>query len=263
MKAEHRHELSTNELADWIGNFPNFIKKNIRPIIGIALILLGLSLWLTHKTRKTSAEDKSQIAISERIVGLNRAKFQIIYSNSQGMDISPLLIQNAQALEMEIEKVKDNANLIALTLIKNAQARRADLHYQPRIVDPRDVKSQIEHAQNLYQQALDYSAENPTLTAMAKFGLGLCAEELGDFDAAKQIYSELTQNEDYSSTVSSYQAKIRLEIIDDYKADVKFAKAPPKPQPEESSVFDIPGVDEISFAETEINLPSTPDVNKQ
>ena len=54
MKAEHRHELVTNELADWIGNLPNFIKQNIRPIIGIILILLGLMFWLFRSTQKTA-----------------------------------------------------------------------------------------------------------------------------------------------------------------------------------------------------------------
>ena len=84
---------------------------------------------------------------------------------------------------------------------------------------------------------------------MAKLGLGLCAEEFGAFDTAKQIYSELTENEKYAPTVSAHQAQIRLEIMDDYKTSVKFAKAPPKP--DESSIFDIPGMEEIPFADTE------------
>ena len=75
MKAEHRHELVTNELADWIGNFPNFIKENIRPIIGVILILLGLGFWLFRNTQKVAAENKSQIRISEGIVGLEQEKF--------------------------------------------------------------------------------------------------------------------------------------------------------------------------------------------
>ena len=50
--------------------------------------------------------------------------------------------------------------------------------------------------------------------------------------------------------------------MDDYKTDVKFAKAPPKPQPEEDSVFDIPGVADIPLADTEINLLPVTDANK-
>lgn len=262
MKAEHRHELVTNELADWIGNLPNFIKQNIRPIIGIILILLGLMFWLFRSTQKTAAKTKGQIGLSERLVSLDQAKFQILYSKSQGIDASSMLIQTARQLEQEIEKAKDNANLTAFTLIKHAQALRTDLHYQPRIIDARDIKFQTKQAQSLYQRAVDTATGNPTLVAMAKFGLGLCAEDLSNFDTAKQIYTELTQNEDYSPTVSAYQAKIRLEIMDDYKTDVKFAKAPPKPQPEEDSVFDISGVADIPLADTEINLLPVTDANK-
>ena len=262
MKAEHRHELVTNELADWIGNLPNFIKQNIRPIIGVILILLGLGFWLVRSTQKIATETKGQIGISERIVGLNLAKSQILYSKSQGIDISPVLIQTARQLEQGIEKAKDNANLTALTLIKQAQALRTDLHYQPRIVDARDIESQTKQAQSLYQQAVEVSVGNPTLTAMAKFGLGLCAEELGDFDTAKQIYSELTGNDDYSPTVSAHQAQIRLKIMNDYKSNVKFAKAPPRLLPDESLGFNIPGVDNIPLVEADINLPPITDVNK-
>ena len=261
MKAEHRHELVTNELADWIGNLPNFIKENIRPIIGVILILLGLGFWLFRNTQKVAAENKGQIGISERIVSLNQTKFNVLYSSTQGMDASPMLIQATRQLESQLEKVKDNVNLTAFILIKCAQALRTDLHYQPRILGAGDIETQIKEAQGLYQQAIETAPDNPALVATAKLGLGLCAEELGDFDTAKQIYSDLTQNEDYSSTVSAHQAQIRLEIMDDYKTDVKFAKAPPKPQPEENAIFDIPGVDEIPLADTEINLPPVTDVN--
>ena len=78
MKAEHRHELVTNELADWIGNFPNFIKKNIRPIIGVILILLGLGFWFFRSTRKAAAETKDQTNISQYLASLDREKLNNI-----------------------------------------------------------------------------------------------------------------------------------------------------------------------------------------
>ena len=261
MKAEHRHELGTNELADWIGNLPDYLKKNIRPIIGIALILFGLAFWMFQKTQKTNSETKNQTELSARIMGLDQAKLSILYAKSQGGDNSPVLFQIAQLLEQEIEKAKGNENLTAITLIKNAQALRADLHYQPRIVENQDIDFQVKQAQNLYQRAADAAADNQTLKAMAEFGLGLCAEELGDFAVAKQIYTDLTQNEDYAPTVSAHQAQIRLEIMADYKTNVKFAKAPPKPLLDESSVFDIPGAEGIPFADTVVDIPPMTDIN--
>ena len=42
MKAEHRHELKTNELAQWIANFPNWAKENLRMIIYVSVVLILL-----------------------------------------------------------------------------------------------------------------------------------------------------------------------------------------------------------------------------
>ncbi len=33
MKSEHRHELKTNELAEWIANFPTWAKENAKVLI--------------------------------------------------------------------------------------------------------------------------------------------------------------------------------------------------------------------------------------
>ncbi len=40
MKAEHRHELKTNELADWLGNLPQWSKDNIVSIIAVAIAIV-------------------------------------------------------------------------------------------------------------------------------------------------------------------------------------------------------------------------------
>ena len=33
MKSDHRHELKTNELAEWLGNLPQWTKENLVTII--------------------------------------------------------------------------------------------------------------------------------------------------------------------------------------------------------------------------------------
>ena len=50
MRPERRHELATNELADWIGNFPNWIKENKGTVIyvAVALVLIGISAYLYY-----------------------------------------------------------------------------------------------------------------------------------------------------------------------------------------------------------------------
>ena len=35
MKAEHRHELKTNELVEWLTNLPQWANENLTTIIGV------------------------------------------------------------------------------------------------------------------------------------------------------------------------------------------------------------------------------------
>ena len=54
MKAEHRHELKTNELAEWITNLPEWASENKKPIIYACVILIaagaiyGWHMYLTN-----------------------------------------------------------------------------------------------------------------------------------------------------------------------------------------------------------------------
>ena len=88
-------------------------------------------------------------------------------------------------------------------------------------------------AKQSYTKAAEKALDNQPLLAAARFGLGLCEEELGNFDAARQIYSEVADNAAFEGTVSVAQAKFRLETMADYKGNVVFR---PKPKPKLKTV---------------------------
>jgi hypothetical protein len=119
--------------------------------------------------------------------------------------------------------------MAALALIKRAEALRAELHYGT--VEEQYLISQTNLAKASYTQALEKCSTNPSLAAAAKFGLGLCAEELGDFDQARQMYSDITANLEFEGTVAVVQAKRRLETIADYEQKVVFKPAPKPVEP--------------------------------
>ena len=46
MKSDHRHELKTNELADWLAHFPEWANQNRTNIIAVAVVLaVVFDLW--------------------------------------------------------------------------------------------------------------------------------------------------------------------------------------------------------------------------
>ena len=55
MDSEHRHELKTNELAEWIEHFPQFCKKNGSTIIGAILIICAILSYFVFKGKSQQA----------------------------------------------------------------------------------------------------------------------------------------------------------------------------------------------------------------
>jgi hypothetical protein len=234
MKSEHRHELKTNELVDWLTHLPQWAKDNSITIIGVLLVAVvagSLYIWKIHR-KNVIAQD--QIELTNYMARLLGGKPQVISAQSQGKDLSYILLQPANSLKSFAQTVKDN-RMAAFALIKRAEALRTELHYRLGPVNQEDFTTQINLAKDSYNEAVKRAASYPSLLAEAKFGLGLCEEELGNFEAAKQIYQDVAANPDFEGTVAKVAAKWRLETMDDYKTKVVFQSAKPKfpeaPQP--------------------------------
>jgi hypothetical protein len=145
------------------------------------------------------------------------------------MDTSYMFIETAVALETAAGGAKDD-QMAALALIKRAEALRAEMHYRQQIVNQAVLLTTIDGAKIAYSRALEKAVTNPSLTAMARFGLGLCEEEVGNFDGAEQIYHDLIKNSDFEGTTTVAKAQRRLETMADYRKKIVFKPAPiPKP----------------------------------
>jgi len=234
MDSEHRHELKTNELANLISHSGEFIRKNYMQIIGVILIVVALALWGPIKGFKNKAKQKEQAAATEVIEQLSQSKAAAMRSQDQNMGASNALLVSANALEIEAKKAK-NPLLSAIALIKRGEALRADLHFRSSEVDPAEIKSYIEQARQAYNSAIEKAKSRPggnVFEAMANFGLGLCAEEMGNLKKAKEIYRSIISQPDYEGTVYPNQAQLRLDSIDDSKGKFVFVSQP-KPAPGE------------------------------
>jgi len=250
MKAKHRHELKTNELAEWIADLPQWVKENLRMIIYVsvaAVLVIGTYFYLRYQ--KNTVVLQEQRKLTELIGRLSQSKRDILRARSRGVDVSYLLLQLADNLKNFARNSK-NDQRAALALIKRAEALRMELHYRSGTVDRQDLAAQIEQARECYNEALEKSSSNQSLMAMAKFGLGLCEEELGNFDQARQIYSDLAANPQFQSTPVTVQAKQRLKTLADYQQKVVFnpPRGGPKPAPAG------PVRPQIQLAPVDINL---------
>jgi len=235
MDAEHRHELKTNELADWIGHFPDFCRQNAKTIIGVALIIAAAAVFLygRHVRAKTRFEQEAQaISLIERLEVNKLTAIQNQRDNTTAAAGSLRL--SADSLKMAAAEAKSSP-VAALLLIKQGDALRADLHYRAEEVDADIVQNQIAQARQAYEEAIIRAGGNNTLVAMANFGLGLCAEEIGDYTKAEEIYNSIIANADFAGTVLPRQARERLDSMADNKMQFTFVDAPP-PKPEDIKI---------------------------
>jgi len=226
MKSDHRHELKTNELAEWLGNLPDWTKENLYTII-LVVVLLGaaVGIYFWRISNRGSAQAQQRVEFTGLLNQVSGGKMQIAQAQAQGKDQSFMLLQPAKNLETFAERT-GNGRMAALALIKRAEALRAELHYGT--VQKDYLVSQTNLAKASYTEALKRCPDDASLAAAAKFGLGLCEEELGNFEQAGQIYQEVAANPDFEATVAAVQAKRRLATMADYRREVVFR---PKPTP--------------------------------
>ncbi len=239
MKAEERRELKTNELAEWIFTLPQQIKENLQMVIYASIIIIAvIAVAVYYLYQKDTASTRGQILLTGTINMLLQAKSQIVQAQSQGVDISYNLIQTADELDASAQKAK-TSQMAALALIKRGEALRTELHYRPGGASRETLAAQMNLAKASYNRAVEKAEDNPSLMSMAKFGLGLCEEELGNFTEAQKIYHEIVADKNLEGTVAAAQAKYRLEIMADYETPITFK---PEPLPEPAAAPVIPPV---------------------
>ena len=225
MKADHRHELKTNELADWLEHFPQWAQENRTTLIaaGLAIVvLIGVYSWRFYRK---DIDVRQHVQLTNLVTQVSAQRAQIAQAASQGTDQSVSLLPVAQDLQ-SFAQSSSNKGMAALALIKRAEALRAELHYRLTDATREEVAKQIAQAQTAYREALEKAASIPVLAATAELGLGLCDEELGNFAEAKAAYQKVAENADYDGTAAQAAAAHRLKTADDYKAAVIFPPAP-------------------------------------
>jgi tetratricopeptide (TPR) repeat protein len=238
MKSKERHELKENELAEWFVNLPVWFEKNRNTVIYVStsIIILGV-LWFWYRYQKNVIEPRKYQRFTETLAQLQVQKPRILQANLQQMDAT----SNLRALARDLQDLADttkNAKAAALAYIEQAKILRTDIHYRLKSPDKSQLAEQINKAKEAYSNALAKLEAPPaekgkplddTLAAEAIFGIGLCEEELGNFDAARKKYMEITTNPAYQYTTTFVEAQRRLDIMADFEKAVAFKPEPVPP----------------------------------
>jgi len=236
MKSERRHELATNELADWIANFPQWFNENLTTIIVGAVVVVGLIAYtIFYYHRESRVWDQKDAQIAATLDQLNSQKQTVLEGKQKGLGTSDIFINIASNYQTAADETQ-NQTLSALAMIKRAEAFRTELHYRSKAAEP-DVRNfQLQQARKIYEQALEKTKGDPTVAAMAEYGIALCLEDMGDFTGAKTIYDKIAQADEYKGTLYSARAQLRANTLSDSQETVIFVKSETPPQAAEPNV---------------------------
>jgi len=186
-------------------------------------------LWRNLQGRAMAKEHYQMTQLATSIsANINNA----LQAQSSGKDLSFMILQPADGL-LTFAQTTENNEMAALALLKRAEALRAELHYRMSTVTQQDLADQIGKALQSYTAAIEKAPSNPNYVSLAKYGQGLCAEEIGDYDKAGKIYQGIVANPDFESTVAYARAKYRLKVMDDFKQKITFKPAPASAMPTE------------------------------
>ncbi len=231
MKAEHRHELKTNELAVWLSNLPAWANENSRTILVIAIIaIIAIGGYFYYRYQKVVVASREKENLTALISQMQQQKAIIAQTQIKGEDNSYTLFNITDALETTARGSGNDA-LAALATIKEAEVIRTELHFRFGTPSEQDILTQTGKAKDLYNKALDtYLKRSPdaTLEGIAKIGIGLCNEEIGDANEARKLYQEVAAGAQYEGTVAAAAAKERITSLETFTQKVTF-KPMPKP----------------------------------
>ncbi len=88
------------------------------------------------------------------------------------------------------------------------------------------MTEQINKAKAIYKKATDENPTDYTVKALAAFGLGLCSEELGNYNEARKIYQGIVDDDNFKGNIVVSKAKLRLLTMNDYEKPIEFKPAP-------------------------------------
>ena len=231
MKSDHRHELKTNTLADWMAHLPEWSQKNAKQLIGgTALVVLIVVAVLWSQYNRTVLAEAHRVQFTSALADLEMVVMQVAQGSTQGDDMSMNLGESSANLG-ELARNASSETMAAMAYLKQAETLREQTQFESGQPTQETIADRIEMAKEAYNNALKKGKSNRTLVSLAQYGLGLCAEELGQFKEAATLYQALISDAAYKGTLGQASAINRIESMAYFDGIITFPIVEEIPEP--------------------------------
>jgi hypothetical protein len=171
MKSEHRHQLETNILADWLGKQLEGLEQHKTTIVAAFAILVALGLVVVFAT---SGEDP--------VASQQWSFYHAAFANPDPTTfLAGILDKNT------------SSNSATLWTKKTLADRYLGRGTQMLFLNKTEAVEKLEEAQKLYTDVERSAGSNLELLHEARFGLARVMESLDRGDEAKKIYVNLAK----------------------------------------------------------------------
>jgi hypothetical protein len=225
MKAERRHELQENTLAQALSNFPALWaahgNKVLLVVIAIALVIL-LVRYRQSSQLESARLARESLATARLSIGeLRETEFRTATATEAAQQRRELASQAAASVETVLRETPDGES----ALRAEAHIVRGDLYWtlanlselpgaatQEALRLPQPQEELLTSAASAYEQALRQFGDQRHHRAAARFGLAAVAENRRQFDVAQEHYQQIEQDEALPANYREL-ARARLNIL--------------------------------------------------
>jgi hypothetical protein len=178
MKAERRHELQTNALAQWLSQAPEFFRKHGSKLLTLVIVVLLVLVVL--KYTRSKARERDEVAAAKL------ANAQDIIQALERRPASAYPGKGAKSLEAAEEAKKYIQEVLAeagdKNLLVRAQLTLGDYYWAAANYPERDPVAAMEDlklAEQAYRRVLAEPGDDPMSSARAHLAMAAIAENQG------------------------------------------------------------------------------------
>jgi tetratricopeptide (TPR) repeat protein len=267
MKAEHRHELKTNDLSKALITTGDYVKEyggRVALAIAIAVLVVLLINTRIKRSRENTAKVHSNLAFAQSQVD----QFENVGLDFQGMPtVTMSQFEEVRSTLNDILGESSDKQILAQALVAMGDLNWAMANYpelapksaaasKPTYKLDKDKPACLKEAAESYQQVLERYADQVIPTLNARFGLAAVAEQNRQWDQARAQYEQIAKVGDDLKTFKLL-ADARLKRLDDISKPMLIGQVPDKPEPPpvpEPDPFDL---DTPSTTRPGVSLPTT------
>ena len=253
MKAQDRHRLKTNELAETLTELPQYLKEHgPKMITGIVLVLAVITAIFWWRSSSVQADNQRSVLLQSLLGHGNTIQRAAALTAQSGADPAAGTLEGYQSQATilntslaELARQGQGSGVGRSALLQQARVLRSQLFFSISPVSA-DEKGQIlGQVEGLYQQVLREHPDDLAATGTAQMGLALVAEDRGEWDKAKGIYEGLVAEAEgkWAGAIFPEQARQRLKILDDIQTTITFPDVAAAPGGVETIDWGLPAGD--------------------